>query len=237
MYKDFNIVPLSFRLSLRDPEDTEKYFQDDEMWNKAENKLRSVLKDLKIDYEEAVGEAAFYGPKLDVQIKTAIGHELTLSTCQLDFLLPERFDLTYVDENGEKKRPVVIHRAILGSIDRFLAYLIEVTKGAFPLWLSPKQINIIPVNNAYHLEFCKKLQSDLEKNNFRVTLDDREEKLSYKMRESVINKIPYTLIIGDKELETEFVSYRKRGSNETINIRYTEFIKQLNKEIEDKVIE
>ena len=236
VYKDFDIVPLSFRLSLRDKENKEKYFDDDDMWDKAENKLRSVLKDLNVDFVEAIGEAAFYGPKLDVQIKTAIGHELSLSTCQLDFLLPEKFDLTYIDEKGEKVRPVVIHRAILGSIDRFMAYLLEVTKGAFPLWLSPMQINIIPVNNEYHLDYSKDLFNKLSKDNFRVELDSREEKLSYKMRESVVKKIPYTIIIGDKELESKTISYRKRSSNETINISYDEFVKLLNDEIDTKAI-
>ena len=237
VYKDFNIVPLSFRLSLRDKNDKKKYFQDDEMWDKAENKLRSVFNDLKIEYDEAIGEAAFYGPKLDVQIKTAIGHELTLSTCQLDFLLPERFDLSYIDENGEKKRPVVIHRAILGSIDRFIAYLLEVTKGAFPLWLSPVQINVIPVNNEYHLEYSNEIFNKLKDLGFRIELDNREEKLSYKMRESVIKKNPYTLILGDKEKDSHSISYRKRGSNETINISVDEFVKLLNEEIESKKIE
>ena len=199
VYKDFHITDYSFRLSLRDPEDKEKYFQDDAMWNKAENELRHVLDELDMPYYEAIGEAAFYGPKLDVQIKTAIGHDITLSTCQLDFLLPERFDLTYIDEAGEKKRPVVIHRAILGTFDRFMAYLIEETKGAFPLWLAPVQLNVIPVNLEYHESYANEVY-ELLKNDYRVEIDLRNEKLSYKMRESVVRKIPITVILGQKEV-------------------------------------
>ncbi|NLC48478.1 MAG: threonine--tRNA ligase [Tenericutes bacterium] len=236
VYKDFNITPLSFRLSLRDPENKEKYFPDDEMWEKAESTIRKVLDDIDIDYIEAKGEAAFYGPKLDVQIKTAVGHELSLSTCQLDFLLPERFELNYIDSDGSKKRPVVIHRAILGSIDRFIAYLVEVTKGAFPLWLSPKQINIIPVNNQYHLEYANKIKDMLNEKGFRVSVDSRDEKVSYKMRECAMSKIPYTLILGDKEKEEEIISYRHRSNDETISLNIDEFIKKLNKEIKDKLI-
>ena len=234
VYKDFNITDYAFRLSLRDKEDKEKYFDDDAMWEKAENTLRKVLDDLKIPYTEAIGEAAFYGPKLDVQIKTAIGHELSLSTCQLDFLLPERFDLTYIDKDGEKKRPVVLHRAILGSIDRFIAYLLEATKGAFPLWLSPNQINIIPVNNEYHLEYAKEIEKSLKEQGFRVSLDNREEKLGYRMRESVVNKNPYTLIIGNKELEEKTISYRKYGSEETTTISLEQFMNLLTKEANEK---
>ena len=231
VYKDFNITPDSFRLSLRDPQDKEKYFQDDEMWEKAESTLRKVLDDLNIEYNEAIGEAAFYGPKLDVQIKSAIGHELTLSTCQLDFLLPEKFDLTYVDTDGSKKRPVVLHRAILGSIDRFIAYLLEVTKGAFPLWLAPVQIDVIPVNNEYHLEYANEITDLLKNNNFRVELDSRGEKLSYRMREAQTRKIPFTLILGDKEKENGMISYRCFGSNETINVSKAEFINLLNERL------
>ncbi len=231
VYKDFNITPDSFRLSLRDPQDKEKYFQDDEMWEKAESTLRKVLDDLNIEYNEAIGEAAFYGPKLDVQIKSAIGHELTLSTCQLDFLLPEKFDLTYVDTDGSKKRPVVLHRAILGSIDRFIAYLLEVTKGAFPLWLAPVQIDVIPVNNEYHLEYANEITDLLKNNNFRVELDSRDEKLSYRMREAQTRKIPFTLILGDKEKENGMISYRCFGSNETVTVSKDEFINLLNERL------
>ncbi len=234
VYKDFNIKNYSFRLSLRDKEDKEKYFDDDEMWDKAENELRKVLTELNLDFYEAKGEAAFYGPKLDVQIKSAIGHDVTLSTCQLDFLLPERFDLTYTNEKGEKVRPVVIHRAILGTFDRFMAFLIEETKGAFPLWLAPIGVNIIPVNNEYHLEYAKELEQLLKDNDIRVKLDSRDEKLGYKMRESVTKKIPFTLIIGNKEKDTKTISYRKYGTEETVNLSQEEFINLLKETINNK---
>ncbi|CCY46015.1 threonine--tRNA ligase [Firmicutes bacterium CAG:822] len=234
VYKDFNITDYAFRLSLRDKNNTEKYFDDDEMWEKAESELRKVLTELGIDFYEAEGEAAFYGPKLDVQIKSAIGHDVTLSTCQLDFLLPERFDLTYIDENGQKARPVVIHRAILGTFDRFMAFLIEETKGAFPLWLSPVQVNIIPVNNEYHLKYAKKVMKQLSDKNIRVKFDDRDEKLSYKMRESQSHKIPYTVIIGDKEKDNKTVSYRLFGHKETENLSLKEFEKVLLEQIKER---
>ena len=236
VYKDFNITDYRCVLSLRDPEDKEKYHQDDDMWNKAENGLREVLNELNIEYTEEIGEAAFYGPKLDVNVKPAVGNEYTLSTCQLDFCLPAKFDLKYVDADGIKKTPIVLHRAILGSLDRFMAYILEETKGVLPLWLSPTQVNIIPVNNEYHLEYSKKLYNLLKDNNFRVNLDDRGEKLSYKMRESQTKKIPYTLIIGDKEKDSNSVSYREFGSTETINISTLEFIDLLKDEIKNKVI-
>ena len=215
VYKDFGLNKYSFRLSLRDKEDKEKYFDDDQMWNEAEDKLREVLNELGVDYYEAKGEAAFYGPKLDVNVKPAVGPEVTLSTCQLDFLLPRRFELSYIDSDGSKKTPVVIHRAILGTFDRFTAFILEETKGSLPLWLSPTQINIIPVNNEYHLEYCNDLLKVLSDNNFRVKLDDREEKLGYKMRESQTKKIPLTLIIGDNEVKDGNVSYREFGKTET----------------------
>ena len=234
VYKDFNITDYRCVLSLRDPEDKEKYHPDDEMWNKAENELREVLNELGIEYTEEIGEAAFYGPKLDVNVRPAVGNEYTLSTCQLDFCLPAKFDLKYVDKNGEKKTPVVLHRAILGSLDRFMAYILEETKGALPLWLAPVQANIIPVNMEYHLEYSKKILDILEKENIRVKLDDRDEKLNYKMRESVISKVPYTLILGDKERDAETISYRLRGSNETHTLKIDEFIEKLNNEIKNK---
>ena len=234
VYKDFNITDYAFRLSLRDKNNTEKYFDDDEMWEKAESELRKVLTELGIEFYEAPGEAAFYGPKLDVQIKSAIGHDVTLSTCQLDFLLPERFDLTYIDEKGQKARPVVIHRAILGTFDRFMAFLIEETKGAFPLWLSPTQVNIIPVNNEYHLKYAKKIEKQLADKNIRVKLDDRDEKLSYKMRESQSHKIPYTVIIGDKEKENKTVSYRLFGYKDTNTLSIKEFEGKLLKQIKER---
>ena len=233
-YKDFNITNYRFVLSLRDPSDKEKYHPDDEMWNKAENELRKVLNELGISYTEEIGEAAFYGPKLDVNVKPAVGNEITLSTCQLDFCLPAKFDLKYVDKDGEKKTPVVLHRAILGSIDRFMAYILEETKGVLPLWLSPVQINVIPVNNLYHLEYSKELYNALLSNDFRVELDDREEKLGYKMRESVIRKIPYSIILGQKEVDDKTISYRKYGSEETVTVSREEFINLIKETIRNK---
>ena len=225
VYKDFGFKNYSFRLSLRDPEDKEKYFDDDEMWNTAEDKLREVLNEYGCSYKEAIGEAAFYGPKLDVEVKPAVGPEVTLSTCQLDFLLPRRFDLSYIDKDGSKKTPVVIHRAIFGTFDRFTAFLMEETKGAFPLWLCPTEVNIIPVNNDYHLEYAKEVYKDLDDMNIRVNLDDRNEKLSYKMRESQTKKNPITLILGDKEVENNTISYRKFGSAETYTLPKSDFYK------------
>ena len=223
VYKDFGIKNYTFRLSLRDKEDKEKYFDDDDMWNMAEDKLREVLNELEVDYHEAIGEAAFYGPKLDVEVKPAVGPEVTLSTCQLDFLLPRRFNLSYIDSNGEKQVPVVLHRAIFGTFDRFTAFILEETKGAFPLWLAPIQINIIPVNNEFHFEYASSIKDMLLTHDIRVNLDSRNEKLSYKMRESQIKKIPLTLILGDKERDENTISYRTFGSNETKTLSKEEF--------------
>ena len=233
VYRDFGIKDYKFRLSLRDKEDKEKYFDDDKMWDEAENKLREVLNEFGIEYYEAVGEAAFYGPKLDVEVKPAIGPEVTLSTCQLDFLLPRRFELSYIDKDGTKQIPVVLHRAIFGTFDRFTAFILEETKGILPLWLSPVQVNVIPVNNEYHLEYASKVKDLLEQNNLRVELDSREEKLSYKMRESQTRKIPYTLVIGDKERDNNQVSYRLHGSNETKTIDLNDFITILDTQIKE----
>lgn len=233
-YKDFKIEDYHCVLSLRDPLDKEKYYPDDDMWNKAENELRDVLNSLNIEYTEEIGEAAFYGPKLDVNVKPAVGNEYTLSTCQLDFCLPAKFDLKYVDRDGNKKTPVVLHRAILGSIDRFMAYLIERYKGAFPTWLSPVQVNIIPVNPEYHLEYAHEVYDELNNKGYRVELDSRDEKLSYKMRDSQTKKIPFTIIIGDKEKETNTVSYRKFGEQETNTLKRQEFIDMLYNIIENK---
>lgn len=234
VYKELNITDYRFELSLRDPLDKVKYFQDDEMWNHAENTLRRVLNELGIDYVEKIGEAAFYGPKLDVQVKPAVGNEYTLSTCQLDFCLPMKFDLTYVDRDGKKKTPVVLHRAVFGSLDRFIAYYLEETKGVLPLWLAPVQVNIIPVNNEYHLKYAEKLMKRLSNKNIRIKLDDRDEKLSYKMRESQSHKIPYTVIIGDKEKDDKTVSYRLFGHKETETLSIKEFEKVLLKQIEER---
>ena len=234
VYKDFGIKDYKFRLSLRDPEDKEKYFDDDEMWNQAEDKLREVLNEFGCVYHEAIGEAAFYGPKLDVEVKPAIGPEVTLSTCQLDFLLPRRFELSYIDKDGTKKTPVVLHRAIFGTFDRFTAFIIEETKGAFPVWLSPVQVNVIPVNNEYHLKYAEEIFKLLKDNNIRVELDDREEKLGYRMRESVVRKIPYSLILGQKEVDSNTISYRKYGSEETVNVSKEEFINMISDLIKEK---
>lgn len=233
VYKDFGFKDYRFRLSLRDPKDTAKYFGNDDLWEKSENELRSVLNELGVDYYEAIGEAAFYGPKLDVQVRSAIGHDVTLSTIQLDYQLPERFELTYIDENNEKVRPVVIHRAILGSMDRFIAFLLEWTKGSFPTWLAPKQVSILPVAEP-HLAFCKELEAKLKKKRIRVNLDASNEKLSYRMRASSVSKIPYTLVIGDKEVETNSVTYRVIGSPAQTTVSVDEFIEKILNEIDTK---
>ena len=234
VYKDFGLKDYKFRLSLRDPEDKEKYFDDDEMWNEAEAKLREVLNDLGVEYFEAIGEAAFYGPKLDVEVKPAVGPEVTLSTCQLDFLLPRRFELSYIDSDGSKKTPVVLHRAIFGTFDRFTAFILEETKGILPLWLAPTQINIVPVNNEYHLEYSKEIEELLRKEGFRVEMDARDEKLSYRMRESQTRKIPLTLIVGDKERDEKTISYRIFGTTETVTLSQSDFIAFVKDEIEKK---
>ena len=228
VYNDFGFKNYKCRLSLRDPEDKEKYFQDDDMWDNAEESLRKVLNDIGIDYVEAKGEAAFYGPKLDILIKPAVGNEVALSTIQLDFLLPRRFELYYIDEKGEKKTPVVIHRAILGSIDRFIALLLEETKGALPLWLAPVSINVIPVNNEYHLDYAREIYKMLLDRDYRVEIDERDEKLSYKMRESQIKKIPITLILGQKEVDNKEISFRLFGSSETTTMSQKDFMDYIN---------
>ena len=234
VYKDFGFNDYEFRLSLRDKNDKEKYFDNDEMWDMAENELRKVLNELEIPYYEAEGEAAFYGPKLDVQVKSAIGHDVTLSTCQLDFLLPERFELEYVDESGKKVRPVVIHRAILGSLDRFIAFLLEETKGNLPLWLAPVQVSIIPVSSEHQGEYAHYVKDILDKANIRCEVDDRNEKLGYRLREAQTKKIKYTLILGDQEKDSKTVSYRLHGSRDTTTISIDEFITKINDEITKK---
>jgi len=233
-YKELNITNFRFELSLRDPEDKVKYYPDDKMWDDAENSLRKILNDIGIDYVEKKGEAAFYGPKLDVQVKPAVGNEITISTCQLDFCLPMKFDLTYVDKDGSKKTPVVLHRAVFGSIDRFIAFYLEETKGILPLWLAPVQVNIIPVNNEYHLEYSKEINDLLFNNGIRVELDDRDEKLGYRLRESVIRKIPMTLVIGDNERDNKTISFRRYGSEETTTVSIDDFIKLINDEVSKK---
>lgn len=234
-YKELGITEFRFELSLRDKEDKVKYYPDDEMWDSAESKLRKILDDYGYPYVEKVGEAAFYGPKLDVQVKPAIGPEFSLSTCQLDFCLPMRFNLSYVDANGEKKTPIVLHRAIFGSIDRTIAYYLEETKGYLPAWLAPKQVKVIPVNNEYHLDYAKEVFDALINAGFRVEIDERNEKLGYKLREAVVKKVPYMLILGEKEKDDKTVSYRRAGSEETITISLDEFIKLLNDDVLNKV--
>ena len=211
-----------------------KYFDNDEMWDMAENELRKVLTELNIPYYEAEGEAAFYGPKLDVQVKSAIGHDVTLSTCQLDFLLPERFELEYVDEGGKKERPVVIHRAILGSLDRFIAFLLEETKGDLPTWLAPVQVKVIPVSSEHQGEYAKETEEYLKKNKIRVESDLRREKLGYRLREAQTAKIPYTLILGDQEKENQTISYRLHGQKETTTVSKVKFLELMNDIIDNK---
>ncbi len=231
VYKDFGFEDYSFRLSYRDPEDKEKYFDDDDMWNKAENMLKEAADELGLSYEEAIGEAAFYGPKLDVQVKTAMGKEETLSTAQLDFLLPERFDLTYIGQDGEHHRPVVIHRGVVSTMERFVAFLIEETKGAFPTWLALKQVQIIPVNVDLHYDYARQLQDELKSQGVRVSIDDRNEKMGYKIREAQMQKIPYQIVVGDKEVENNQVNVRQYGSQDQETVEKDEFIWNLVDEI------
>ena len=236
VYKDFGFKDYSFRLSLRDKNNKEKYFGNDELWEKSENELREVLKEMNVEFYEAEGEAAFYGPKLDVQVKSALGHDVTLSTIQLDYQLPERFELTYVDENGDKVRPVVIHRAILGSLDRFVAFLLEETKGNLPLWLAPTQVQVIPVKLEYHDEYAKEVVAKLRKAHFRVNNDNRDEKLGYRIREAQLKKIPYQLVLGDNERDNGTVTYRKHGEKKQTTVTFEEFVDLLNTEVENKTL-
>lgn len=236
VYKDFGFKDYSFRLSLRDKNNKEKYFGNDDLWEKSENELREVLKEMNVEFYEAEGEAAFYGPKLDVQVKSALGHDVTLSTIQLDYQLPERFELTYVDENGDKVRPVVIHRAILGSLDRFIAFLLEETKGNLPLWLAPTQVQVIPVKLEYHDEYAKEVVAKLRKAHFRVNNDNRDEKLGYRIREAQLKKIPYQLVLGDNERDNGTVTYRKHGEKKQTTVTFEEFVELLNTEVENKTL-
>lgn len=234
VYKDFGFKEYKFRLSLRDSKNVDKYFGNDELWEKSESALREILKNSGAEYYEAEGEAAFYGPKIDVQVKSAIGHDVTLSTVQLDYQLPERFELEYINEDNKKERPVVIHRAILGSLDRFIAFLLEETKGVLPLWLSPVQVNIIPVNNSYHLDYANEINNLLKQNHIRTKLDSRDEKVGYKLREAVLQKIRYTLVLGDKERDDNTVTYRLFGSQDTTTVSKEEFVKLILNEINNK---
>ena len=232
-YKDFGFKNYKFRLSLRDPENKEKYFDNDELWNKSENELREVLIELGVDFYEAKGEAAFYGPKLDVQVISALGHDVTLSTCQLDYQLPEKFELEYVDENGDKVRPVVVHRAILGSLDRFVAFLIEETKGNLPVWLAPVQVKVLPISDKF-IDEAKKVYEACFNADLKVELDDRAEKIGYKIREAQTQKIPYMLIVGAKEVETNTVSIRKRSEGEIGSLSIEDTVAKIKQEIENK---
>ena len=232
-YKDFGFKNYKFRLSLRDPENKEKYFDNDELWNKSENELREVLIELGVDFYEAKGEAAFYGPKLDVPVISALGHDVTLSTCQLDYQLPEKFELEYVDENGDKVRPVVVHRAILGSLDRFVAFLLEETKGNLPVWLAPVQVKVLPISDKF-IDEAKKVYEACFNADLKVELDDRAEKIGYKIREAQTQKIPYMLIVGAKEVETNTVSIRKRSEGEIGSLSIEDTVAKIKQEIENK---
>ncbi|MGN7328067.1 threonine--tRNA ligase [Bacillus pumilus] len=225
VYQDFGLNDYTFRLSYRDPEDTEKYFDDDAMWNKAQSMLKDAMDELGHDYYEAEGEAAFYGPKLDVQVKTALGKEETLSTVQLDFLLPERFDLTYIGEDGKHHRPVVIHRGVVSTMERFVAFLIEEYKGALPTWLAPVQFQVIPVSPSVHLDYAKKVQERLQLEGLRVELDSRDEKIGYKIREAQMQKIPYMLVVGDQEAENGAANVRKYGEQDSETMDLEAFVK------------
>ena len=232
VYEDFGFKDYQFRLSLRDKADKHKYFDDDEMWEKAESQLREILTELGLNFYEAEGEAAFYGPKLDVQLKSAVGHDVTVSTCQLDFLLPERFELEYIGQDGEKHRPVVIHRAILGTFDRFMCFLIEETKGAFPLWLAPTQAKILTISDK-QIEYAHKVEEKLQEKGIRVSVDDRSEKIGYKIREAQLQKIPYMLVIGDKEIEANAVGVRSRTEGDIGQMNLDEFINKIVDEVKN----
>ena len=233
-YEDLGITDYKFDLALRDPEDKVKFYPDDEMWDNAENALRKILDDIGIPYREMIGDAAFYGPKLDVQVKPAVGNEFSLSTCQIDFCLPAKFDLTYVAPDGSKQTPVVLHRAVFGSLDRTIAYYLEETKGNLPTWLAPTQVVVMPVNTEFQGEYAKSIYELLRDNDIRVELDDRNEKLGYRLREAQTKKIPYTLILGDNEKDNNQISYRLFGSKETTTLEKDEFIKQITSEIKNR---
>ena len=231
VYKDFDITDYYFRLSYRDPKNTDKYFANDEMWERSQKMLKGAMDDLGLDYVEAEGEAAFYGPKLDIQTKTALGNDETMSTIQLDFMLPERFGLTYVGQDGEEHRPVMIHRGIVGTMERFIAYLTEIYKGAFPTWLAPVQAEIIPVNEEAHGEYADKVRAELAKRGFRAEVDHRNEKLGYKIRESQTQKVPYTLVLGDEEMNANGVNVRRYGTEEQISKSLDDFIAEIDADV------
>lgn len=234
VYEDFGIKDYSFRLSYRDPEDKEKYYDDNEMWEKAQSMLKAAMDELGLDYYEAEGEAAFYGPKLDVQVRTALGKDETLSTVQLDFLLPERLDLTYVGEDGKHHRPVVIHRGVVSTMERFVAFLIEEYKGAFPTWLAPVQVKVIPVSPEVHLDYAKTVEQRLQQEGLRVEVDIRDEKIGYKIREAQMQKIPYMVVVGDQEAENETVNVRKYGEQKSESMPLETFAVSVGKEGRDR---
>ena len=235
VYKDFGITNYRCVLSLRDPEDKEKYHDDDEMWNTAEQALRDTLDAIGIEYTEEIGEAAFYGPKLDVNVKPAVGAEYTLSTCQLDFCLPAKFDLKYVDADGTKKTPVVLHRAILGSLDRFMAYILEETKGKLPTWLSPVQVKVLPLSDKY-IDYSQKIYEKLLDEGIRAEIDTRDEKIGYKIREARLEKVPYMLVLGQKEEEAGEVAVRSRFAGDEGAKKFEEFVAAIKEEIETKTV-
>lgn len=231
VYHDFDINDYYFRLSYRDPKNTDKYFANDEMWERSQSMLKAAMDDMGLDYVEAEGEAAFYGPKLDIQTKTALGNDETMSTIQLDFMLPERFELSYIGADGEEHRPVMIHRGIVGTMERFIAYLTEIYKGAFPTWLAPVQAEIIPVNLDAHSDYAKKVRDELVAKGFRAEIDFRNEKLGYKIRESQTQKVPYTLVLGDDEMNAGTVNVRPYGTEEQNSESLAEFMDKLSKDV------
>lgn len=235
VYKDFGFEKFVFRLSLRDKNNTEKYFGNDQLWEKSEAALREIIKATGAEYYEAEGEAAFYGPKIDVQVRSAIGHDVTLSTVQLDYQLPEKFELDYIDENNQKQRPVVIHRAILGSLDRFIAFLLEETKGFLPLWLAPVQLKVLTLTDRNN-DYARKVFEELTSIGYRVELDDRNEKVGYKIREASTMKIPYLVIVGDEEEKTNTISIRGRRFENKSGLKLCDFEQRLLDEVKNKVL-
>ena len=233
--KDFGFPASAFkyRLSLRDKKNKEKYIDNDEMWETAESQLREILKELNIEFYEAEGEAAFYGPKIDIQIRTALNHDVTIPTCQLDFALPERFELEYIGEDGKAHRPVVIHRAILGSSDRFISFLLEETKGNLPVWVAPVQVKILPITDNQH-DYAYEVKEKLQTKGIRVEVDDRNEKTGYKIREAQLQKIPYMLIVGEKEVEGKTVSIRSRENGDVGVKAVDDFVEEILEKVDNK---
>ena len=227
VYKDFDITDYSFRLSLRDPKNKEKYYGNDEMWDESQKLLKAAMDDLNLDYYEAEGEAAFYGPKLDIQTKTALGNDEPMSTIQLDFMQPDRFGLSYVGKDGKEHMPVMIHRGIVGTMERFVAYLTEIYKGAFPTWLAPEQVHIIPVSDEKHGDYAKQLADKMKAAQIRVVVDDRNEKMGYKIREAQTQKVPYTLVVGDDEVKDNAVSVRKYGEEAQNSMSQDAFMNEI----------